>query len=370
MVLSIIRNFSLLFLILLLSACGGGSNGNPAVSSVPATLTPAVDNNAGGFQAISAGVFNSKVQIQRVINAQAGLNNQQYQALYGVHAYRIDYITQDEQNSLLRVSGLIVIPDKVSASAIISYQHPTLFKNQDAPSFHLQANDRSIELALASQGYIVIAADYIGYGASFGHPHPYLQKQPASNVVIDLLKAAKAWLDVNQIQTDGRVFVAGYSQGGYVSMAAMQALQNNPISGLQVVTAALGAGPYDLETALDTLLLGINVPDPLQNLAIATLERIFIRQDADVAFERTFLQRYFQGDRQDNVHQWRPDYRVILFHGKDDRTVPIESAESTLATMKNLGADIALIPCRASPADHLNCVVPYLDFMMGYFRQF
>ncbi len=347
--------FSLLLSMLLVS-CGGGG--------VTATPQPTAEQSQGGFQSIGNRVSNSKSAIQTVIDSAGGQN---ITAEYSVSAYKLEYITQDANNALVKVSGLIAVPDKTTPSPLLSFQHGTIFKNADAPSFHLTANEKNPEVALASLGYIVFSSDYVGYGSSFGKSHPYLQKQPSADAVLDMLQAGKKWLDFNNIQTNGQLFMTGYSQGGYVTMAALKELQENPRDGFVATATVMGAGPYDLNTAFDTLLRGINVPSGLSNLAINLLERFVIPSDAEVSFERAFLERFFANDHQDDVHDWRPDIPIKLIHGDDDSTVPVESAESTLTAMQNLGADIELIKCTASPADHRNCILPYINYMVNYF---
>ena len=94
---------------------------------------------------------------------------------------------------------------------------------------------------------------------------------------------------------------------------------------------------------------------------------------ADVKMQFSFLDHHFDGDfdaieRLGNVHDWKPEVAVSLFHGRDDRTVPHASAEQTLRAMQARGAvQVSLTSCPAVPSTHRNCVVPYLNFMLGQF---
>ncbi|MEE9302485.1 MAG: prolyl oligopeptidase family serine peptidase [Thiotrichaceae bacterium] len=348
------------FSIFLISCGGDGGSGQ-----VQNSLSPPVNSNQGGFQSISGKVVNPITSIQVAIDAAGGKN---ITAQYAVHTYKLEYMTRDSANALVKVSALIAVPEKTTPSPVISYQHATTFKKSEAPSLNLTVDDKSVEIAFASLGYVVFSADYVGFGSSFGNKHPYLQKTPSADAVNDMLKAGKVWLDLNAIKMNDQLFMTGYSQGGYVTMAAMQDLQNNPHSGFQITSAVLGAGPYDLNAALDKKLFGINLPGDLADLAISFLEGL-IPADAEVEFETTFLRRYFDDDKQDDVHQWRPDFPIKLFHGEDDNTVPIESAESTFDTMKNLGANIELIKCTENPSGHKDCVLPYINLVVEYFEQ-
>ena len=69
-----------------------------------------------------------------------------------------------------------------------------------------------------------------------------------------------------------------------------------------------------------------------------------------------------------NVHDWKSNIPIRLYHGKEDQTVPYSSSVSTLAAMQaQQASDIALIDCPGTPSDHKNCVIPYWLFMTTYF---
>ena len=367
---SFISNSRLFFIFvfsLSLLACGSSDS-----NSIQNPTTLPADASRGGYQSISGKTVNSIADIQASINAVGGQN---ISSEYAVNTYKLEYITVDSSNALVKVSGLIAIPVKSTPSPIISYQHATTFSNDEAPSALLTPSEKSIEIALASLGYIVFSADYVGFGSSLGRDHPYLQKKPSAYAVIDMLKAAKTWIDFSDIKTNGQLFMTGYSQGGYVTMAALQEYQNSPHSDLTLVTAIMGAGPYNLNLGLNALIsekLGFPVPrisisNSIAGPVISIIEAAFIPEDADVKFERDFLERFLTNDRQDDVHNWKPSVPITLFHGADDETVPIISSESTLNTMLGLGADVELIKCTTSPSSHKNCVLPYINLVVNSF---
>ena len=382
------RFFYILITSFLLVSCGGGGGGNNggdennapdsaltnSISNAPDTNAANnnpfnVDNPAAGtLKTIGRPVRTQKSSTQLLIDS---ISSSNIRADYDVNTYKIEYITTDSGGALVKVSGLIAIPEKNTPSPVLSFQHGTLFFNAEAPSFHLTPDSRHPEVALASLGYIVISPDYIGYGSSSDKDHPYLQHQTSADVVNDLLRAGKSWLDFKNIQTNNQLFMTGYSQGGYVTMASLKALHESPDIlvdlGMEVSGVVMGAGPYDLHRSLEVLSLGITIPSFLVNAVIDQLEASIIDSNGDVRFERVFLERFFANDRQDDVHNWKPDIPIKLFHGEDDRTVPIESAESTLDTMQALGADVELVKCNANPSNHTNCIFPYINFTVEYF---
>ena len=234
-----------------------------------------------------------------------------------------------------------------------------------------------------------MAPDYVGYGASKGAEHPYLLSAPSASAVLDLLTAAKSWRRSNGVADNGQLFLVGYSEGGYVTMAAHRAMQSGNSPHLATLVAAVpGAGPYHVGVTMDELLRRVKDEHPvigalispgfLKNLGSTVrdevrrlLMRLIVPDDADVTIQSTFLDTYMADDtdameRQSNVHDWRPDAPVPLFHGRDDQTVPYASAVRTLQAMQARAAPQAgLTDCTAVPADHLPCVAPYWAFMLG-----
>jgi pimeloyl-ACP methyl ester carboxylesterase len=313
--------------------------------------------------------------------------------VYDVANHRISYLTQDGQGRTVTASGLVSVPVKSAGarSPVVSYQHGTIFKDAEAPSNHATADEAAV--ILASLGYIVVAPDYVGYGVSRGAEHPYLLAAPAASAVLDLLTAAKHWRSGNAVADNGQLFLVGYSEGGYVTMAAHRAMQagSNGTANPHLATlvaAVPGAGPYHVGVTMDELLRRVKDEHPvigalispgfLKNLGSTVrkevrrlLLRLIVPDDADVTMQSTFIDTYMADDeagmeRQSNVHDWRPDAPVGLFHGRDDQTVPYAAAARTLQAMQASAApQVSLTDCAATPSDHLPCVVPYWEFMLG-----
>ncbi len=310
-------------------------------------------------------------------------------ALYSVTSYRLTYLTHDGQGKEIVASGLISVPIKAAGarSPVISYQHGTIFKDAQAPSNNVVAIEPS--LVLASLGYIVVAADYIGYGASKGTPHPYLLSAPTAAAVVDFLTAARAWRQRNSVADNGQLFLLGYSEGGYATMAAHRALQaGSSVHKAELLGSVPGAGSYHLGLTLDVLLdrvrqenpliAGLLNPGLLRHLSLTVrnevrrqLIDVLVPNDADVGFQTTFIDNYLADDndaieRDSNVHDWKPELPVRMYHGREDQTVPYAVSTRTLQAMRSRGAGTpTLTDCSAIPASHLGCVQAYFSFMLG-----
>jgi predicted dienelactone hydrolase len=113
-----------------------------------------------------------------------------------------------------------------------------------------------IAAMFAAQGYIVVAPNYAGYDTSTLTYHPYLNADQQSKDMIDALTAARTALPhtLTTSTTDGgKLFITGYSQGGYVAMATHRAMQ---AAGMAVTAEAGMSGPYALEAFADAVFYG------------------------------------------------------------------------------------------------------------------
>ena len=316
----------------------------------------------------------------------ADVRIQNVNPVYAVTSYRLEYLTSDGQGQPVLASGLVSVPVKAqgAASPVLSFQHGTMFQNAEAPSNHAVPSE--ISVILASLGYIVVAPDFVGYGASAGTPHPYLLAAPSAAVTVDFLTASGTWRRKAGVSDNAQLFMTGYSEGAYVTMAAHRAMQagNNPnLAPLRVVVT--GAGPYNVQVAFDALLERLpswlralinpnflrDLPSEIRAAVRDQLLKLLLPADADVAFDVRAIDWYLADDNQaiaqlSNVHDWKPNLPVRLFHGRDDQTVPYASSLSTLQAMQQNGAGdlVSLADCPVAPADHIACVPSFLSFTL------
>jgi len=170
---------------------------------------------------------------------------------YDVQVYYITYLTTYKDQEI-KASGLLALPKNYTGSLpILSGQHGTNFEQQDAPT-NFPTAFTGFEL-FASAGYLTVIPDYIGYGISKDIFHPYYDQKHSALAVIDLVKAAKSYAKKNAVTLNDKLFLVGYSEGGYVTMAAQKEIETNPAHGLNVTAAAAGAGGFDLTGMLSEI---------------------------------------------------------------------------------------------------------------------
>ena len=366
-----------------LVACGGGGDDPPApVPEVPAT---------GPGALISSTPVNT-LSAQAITTAMSDPDSKVHEGLaprYDVSSWRLVYQTTDKYGLPVQASGLVSVPVKAAGttSPVLSYQHATVFRDKQAPSLKVEAVEPPI--VLASLGYVVVSADYVGFGQSRGQDHPYLNATPTARAVVDMLSAAQTWRRQAGVADNGQLFLAGYSEGGYATLAAHRAIhQDGGTLKTQLMASVPGAGPYDLLATLDSQLDRVRdlapwlspLIDPanlsrLPGTVRDELRRLLVRQmvpdDADVSYQTLFLDRYLADQRalialEHSVHTgWAPSVPVYLFHGRQDQTVPYAAATSALAALRAAGASsVSLTDCTTPDYGHLDCVPEYFRFTL------
>ncbi|HTD03445.1 hypothetical protein [Undibacterium sp.] len=366
---------------LTIAGCGGGDSSNSGGGQVVIT-DPSNPPGPGQFQ---AAVFIRTVSVGDVAAALPAGAASAFIPLYSVDTYKLTYTTTDSSGHSVTASGLAAIPRKASslASPVLSYQHATAKTDAEAPSNHATPDEPAV--LFASMGYLVSAADYVGYGASKGLPHPYLLAAPTAASVSDFITASARWRKSQAIADNGQLFFTGYSEGAYATIATLRFLtQNQTASSALPVTTFAGAGPYDVALTLNYLLAAVRQQNPalgalispgfLRNLGAndrANLARLLLLAalggQSNVSFDPTFLNNFLNDDTaaiasQSSVVDWTPQSPIVFFAGRDDTTVPYANTDSIVQAMSNRGAGalIQRIDCPAQPSEHLPCVSPFL----------
>lgn len=170
-----------------------------------------------------------------------------------VRLYRVTYasVIPERGNKPTVATGLIAIPDTSdTAFPMVSYQHGTVYGKQEVPSFAEQSPETQLMLAqFAGQGYILIGADYFGLGLS-QEQEGYMVKGSHQQASYDMLVASRAVLAHLKLVTT-KLFLAGWSQGGFVTMALLEKLES---AGVPVNSAATASAPVDVFVALNGFL--------------------------------------------------------------------------------------------------------------------
>jgi alpha/beta superfamily hydrolase len=177
---------------------------------------------------------------------------------------QINYATVNPQGVTVTASAGLLVPVGSAACTqarpLLSFQHGT----SDTNTFEGANADGTLSQTLAkyfvSHGYVVVVPDYLGYGASIGHYHPYVVAEAEATTVIDAVRAARNWFAsadgaASGASLSGQLFLSGTSEGGYVTMATHRTMERDFPTEFPITADVPISGPYDLDTEVMSSLL-------------------------------------------------------------------------------------------------------------------
>lgn len=298
-----------------------------------------------------------------------------------VKLYRVSYpsVVPEQGNRPIAATGLLAVPDTAdTVFPMVSYQHGTVYGKEQVPSFPDQSPETQLMIAqFAGQGYLVTGADYFGMGVS-KEPEGYLVKGSHQQATYDMVVASRAVLADLKL-TDSKLFLSGWSQGGFVTLAMLEKLE---AVGMPVKAAATASAPADAFAAFNgflnfprkidanwiTTIFILNVFS-LENyhnmpgLARALLtdetyeisRKAYYREPFDTASVPTDLRKlirpeYFDAQffansaygrlvAQTNAYRWVVKTPVRTFYGLTDEAIRIEIGQLPMTYQKAIGND-------------------------------
>ena len=241
----------------LLTACGK-DRGNASMMPATPTRGQLLNNPPPPLASYSAAALVAKLSSDPLGKELVQLT---FSPTCTVNIYQLQYETVGGAGEATTASGALMVPSGTNASCqgprpIVLYAHGTnTSKTFNMADLTNSNNSEGLLLAaiFASQGYIVVAPDYAGYDSSSLGYHPYLNADQQSKDMIDSLAAAHTAFATAKATDNGKLFVTGYSQGGFVAMATHRAMQT---AGAAVTAAAPMSGPYALSAFGDAIFMG------------------------------------------------------------------------------------------------------------------
>src|SRR5690606_29015629 len=180
-----------------------------------------------------------------------------------IEVYHMEYQTAGARGEPASASAALMVPTGggrgcTGPRPVLLYAHGTAtLRSFDISDVTSPDNVEGVLIAaiLAGDGYIVVAPNYAGYDTSSLPYHAYLHAEQQSGDVLDALTAAREALPglSTPVVADDRLFVTGYSQGGYVAMATHRALE---AAGISVTASGPMSGPYALSAFGDAIFSG------------------------------------------------------------------------------------------------------------------
>ncbi|MGV2451187.1 UNVERIFIED_CONTAM: T9SS type A sorting domain-containing protein [Ralstonia mannitolilytica] len=164
----------------------------------------------------------------------------------GLKGYKITYYTKNENNVLVKATGLLMYPNVPFKLSTVVSDHGTTDSRHNVPSNFKGALTAGfvVELSYVLNGYILMAPDYVGMGTGDG-THPYVDYATEAGATIDFITAANKVLAQLNIKRYDEYFLAGYSQGAHAAMSTLKRLSISNPGNIKFKYAYMGDGPYD-----------------------------------------------------------------------------------------------------------------------------
>jgi pimeloyl-ACP methyl ester carboxylesterase len=315
-----------------------------------------------------------------------------------VDCYRMQY-SVSSGGKTIQLSGLLALPRDVVPRRLVSFQHGTSTTRTAVPS-QLDGTGLAAAIAFAGNGYALIAPDYPGMGDSPGR-HPYYVADAIGPAVAGMIEASQRVPGV----PNGPVFLSGFSEGGWASLAALQVLESR---GKPVLGSAQVAGAYDLRhVSLPAALQG-GAPSHSLYLAYAAwgqaayynhpldsvltpeyaqvVERVFagakpkeivsslppeprrmFNQKFLDAFDRNEAHWYLDSFAANSLVDVTPRAPVRLYYGSKDQDVVPEEALAAARSMQARSADVAAID--VGPVGHDPSMLAAAPLILAWLRE-
>lgn len=325
---------------------------------------------------------------------------------YDVKVFRVTYKTLYKGDEIT-ASGIVILPETNESVGMLSFQHGTIAAHEEAPSaLALNSSELIFYSALASPGLIAVIPDFIGFGSSKEIMHPYYVENLTASSIMDILKAAKELAEQQGLSFNKKLFLAGYSQGGYATMATHKAIEEQGLSGFNLVASFPAAGGYDVKgmqetffsletygepfylayvarayqtaydwtqplsqffqepyaTAIPDLFDGTNTGGEINQELTEVIEDLIqpdLLANIDTDPDYNFIKEAFL---ENSLLDWVPKRPLYMYHGTADVTVFYQNSIDTYNQLISNGGSETLITFIPLPgADHGSGVGPYIE---------
>lgn len=311
----------------------------------------------------------------------------------------IHYRTKAPGGNPVIASGIISFPRSGNFKGVILAEHYTVTDEKEAPSEVMG----SLESFYSFMNYVVITPDYIGLGITKDLPHPYLHAESTGQVSVDMLFAAREYMESLQKPIPKEIYIVGYSEGGASALACQKMAEQRYASKISIKHVIAGGGPYNLASSCDffikadqaaypcsipLLAIGLNYGDDLKLdftkifhgklltnyqewfcgkkyssfkinhfLNTHTISE-FMHPDMFLPEMNPDFLKLYVSFRKNSLINWKPKNPLLLVHGKTDTYVPYLNAQDAYDSFKAQGCPVELSTTKHG---HL-ATVPYFYY--------
>lgn len=367
-------------------------------------VEPEIESRGQLVSSSSIGVYSTSF-LQTFLNGLAG--NLQFDNLlrHDVEVFKIVYRTREPNGNLVEASGALFIPKGKQIMSLISLHHGTQTKRSNVASVNPFASPDG--LIAASLGYYALVPDYLGLGVS-NLIHPYHHQKSSAETVIDFIRAARSFAQRSNLKLNGQVFLAGYSEGGYVTLAAHKEIELNYRNEISVAASAPMAGAFDLTlTARSIIQKRIYNQPSFLAFFFAAYDKIYgwnrinqifkspyaeritslfdgtrstteisaqLTPNLDQLFHQNFIDGFLNGTEStvlaafesNSLLNWTPAAPIRFYHGDNDEYVPYENSLNARDYFRSVGANAELVTIPGGT--HSTSVLPAIIGAVEWFE--
>jgi len=309
--------------------------------------------------------------------------------------YRAPWI---DSSTWINCSGIVYVPKTKKKPATFMFGHGTEIRKGRSVSD--EDSQQGICLGMATDGYLALYPDYYGIGKGDG-PHLYQHAWSEGMAFLYMLYAVEEMKKNLNIETNGQLFLTGYSQGGHASFAAQKYIEAAHDPRFKVTAASPMSGAYDMtgeqakymfqeyprpfylpyliisyQTAYhiwntdniytvfrapyDTLLQGFF--GPIRNKGYDDLDKVMPKIPSEVV--RPELVNSFKSDpnfaflkrlHENNLTNWKPEAPVQLCFCEGDREVNYKNSIAAYDSITARGKKDIKLNNLSDHLDHNTC---------------
>ena len=319
-----------------------------------------------------------------------------------------------DSSTWINCSGIMYVPKGKSKKApTFMFGHGTqISKARDITDNDAQ---QGICLFMAADGYLALYPDYYGMGKGDGH-HLYQHAWSEAMSYLYMLYAVEEFKKANNFETNGQLFLTGYSQGGHSSFAAQKYIEAAHDPRFKVTATSPMSGAYDMtgeqakymfqvyprpfylpyliisyQTAyhifpnpniytvfrppFDTLLKGFF--GEVRDKTYDDLDKIMPKVPSEVVVPEMVEQfksnpnfPFLERLKENNLTDWMPEAPVQLCYCKGDREVNYKNSEVAYEHMTKAGKKDIRLNNQSDHLDHNTCAAFAVLSMKAFFNRY
>lgn len=327
---------------------------------------------------------------------------------YDVTIYDVEYLTT-YKGKQVNASGRVFLPITTNEISTTCFSHGTIGSDEEAFTSLAIGSGTSILLSgLSSMGMVTVAPDLIGFGTSKDYYHPYYVEIPTATATLDNIYASRLLAAELNLNVDSELYLAGYSQGGYSTMATHKYIEENEadIDFFNLKASFPSSGGYDILAMQDYFFAQTEYHQPFYLAYVAQAYFDFYEWEGkslDLFFNEPYASNipdlvdgsmtgteinaeltnivadlinpnYLSDPEQPSYSflidayientplDWIPEIPVFMYHGDADITVPYQNSVDSYNKLLAGGASTEIVSFTTlNGGTHATGVGPYLE---------